>query len=213
MVVADTEANADFLAELGEIPRERVRVCLVGAEDRLFRAGWRAGRAVPVPVRRQADPAARARDDPRGGPARAELPIRLIGSGQLDEAMEEQPENVEWMHWVDYERCPHEYWGAGCALGIFGTSDKALRVIPNKAFQALACGTPLITADTPGARELLVDGESALLVPPGDSRGSGRGDADGWQATRSWRGGSAPGGGRSTRRKRARRCSAPGGGR
>jgi glycosyltransferase involved in cell wall biosynthesis len=41
-------------------------------------------------------------------------------------------------------------------------------VIPNKAFQALACGTPLVTADTPAARELLRDGESALLVPPGD---------------------------------------------
>jgi glycosyltransferase involved in cell wall biosynthesis len=41
-------------------------------------------------------------------------------------------------------------------------------VIPNKAFQALATGTPLITGDTPAARELLVDRESALLVPPGD---------------------------------------------
>ena len=41
LVVADTDANADFLAELGDLPRERVQVCLVGAEDRLFHAGWR----------------------------------------------------------------------------------------------------------------------------------------------------------------------------
>jgi glycosyltransferase involved in cell wall biosynthesis len=69
---------------------------------------------------------------------------------------------------VEYERLPAELHRASCALGIFGTSDKAARVIPNKAFQALACGTPLVTADTPAARELLRDGESALLVQPGD---------------------------------------------
>jgi glycosyltransferase involved in cell wall biosynthesis len=69
--------------------------------------------------------------------------------------------------WVEYENLAEELHRASCALGIFGTSAKAQRVIPNKAFQALACGTPLVTADTPAARELLVDGESALLVPPG----------------------------------------------
>src|SRR6185295_12985709 len=80
----------------------------------------------------------------------------------------ERPANVDWVPWVEYEQLAGELHRAGCALGIFGTSAKALRVIPNKAFQALACGTPLVTADTPAARELLVDGESALLVPPGD---------------------------------------------
>jgi glycosyltransferase involved in cell wall biosynthesis len=43
-------------------------------------------------------------------------------------------------------------------------------VIPNKAYQALACGRALITGDTPAARELLRDGVDALLVPPGDPR-------------------------------------------
>ena len=70
---------------------------------------------------------------------------------------------------MEYDRLPAELHRAGCALGIFGTTGKAHRVIPNKAFQAIACGTPLVTADTPAARELLADGDSALLVPPGDA--------------------------------------------
>jgi len=41
LVVADTEANAEFLAALAGLPRSRVAVCLVGAEERLFRPGWR----------------------------------------------------------------------------------------------------------------------------------------------------------------------------
>jgi glycosyltransferase involved in cell wall biosynthesis len=100
--------------------------------------------------------------------AAPELPLRLVGSGQLGELLQQRPANVEWVPWVEYERLPDELHRAGAALGIFGTSDKAQRVIPNKAFQALACGTPLITADTPAARELLEHEKSALLVPPGD---------------------------------------------
>ena len=97
-----------------------------------------------------------------------ELRFRIVGSGQLEDALREPPKNVEHVSWVDYEQLPHELHAAGCALGIFGTSGKARRVIPNKVFQALACGTPVVTADTPAAGELLADGESALLVPPGD---------------------------------------------
>src|SRR6185436_16451812 len=101
--------------------------------------------------------------------ATPELRYRLVGSGQLEPLVEQRPENVDWVPWVEYEQLAGELHRAGCALGIFGTSAKALRVIPNKAFQALACGTPLVTADTPAARELLRDEESALLVPPGDA--------------------------------------------
>ena len=40
LVVADTEQNARHLAELEELPDERLAVCFVGAEERLFRPGW-----------------------------------------------------------------------------------------------------------------------------------------------------------------------------
>ena len=167
LVVADTEAHADFLAALAGLPRDRVAVCLVGAEERLFRPGWDpreparfVGKLIPLHGVETILEAARLAPD---------LRLRVVGSGQLDSLLERRPANVEWVPWLPYEELPGTLHRAACALGIFGTSGKASRVIPNKAFQALACGTPLVTADTPAARELLVDGESALLVPAGDA--------------------------------------------
>jgi glycosyltransferase involved in cell wall biosynthesis len=169
LVVSDTRANADHLAALAGLPRGRVEVAFVGAEERLFMPGWSppeqftvlfVGKLIPLHGLETVLAAARAAP---------ELGFRLVGSGQLEHLARERPPNVEWVPWVEYEEIPGELHGAGCALGIFGTSGKAQRVIPNKAFQALACGTPLVTADTPAAHELLVDGEGALLVPPGDA--------------------------------------------
>ena len=163
LVVADTEAHAALFRSLGA---RRVEVCLVGAEERVFQAGWTGGGPFLfvgklIPLHGLETILAAARLAPG-------LPVRVVGSGQLQPLLAARPANVEWVPWVDYELLPAELYAAAAALGIFGTSEKAARVIPNKAFQALACGTPLVTADTPAARELLVDGESALLVPPGD---------------------------------------------
>jgi glycosyltransferase involved in cell wall biosynthesis len=165
LVVADTQAHAEHFART--TGAHRVEVCFVGAEERVFRPGWQprgpfcalfVGKLIPLHGLETILAAARLVPD---------LRIRVVGSGQLGRLVEDRPPNVDHVPWLDYERLPDELHGASCALGIFGTSGKAARVIPNKAFQALACGTPLVTADTPAARELLTDGESALLVPPG----------------------------------------------
>jgi glycosyltransferase involved in cell wall biosynthesis len=169
LVVADTRADADHLAELAELPPERVEVAFVGAEDRLFTPGWRPGEPATILFVGKLIPLHGLETILDAARAAPELRFRLVGSGQLEQLVRMRPPNVEWLPWVEYEQLPDELRRAACALGIFGTSDKARRVIPNKAFQALACGTPLVTADTPAARELLVDGESALLVPPGNA--------------------------------------------
>jgi glycosyltransferase involved in cell wall biosynthesis len=168
LVVADTVQHARFFAEEFDVPRERLEVCYVGAEERLFRPGFQprdqfralfVGKLIPLHGVETILAAAELLPD---------IPFRVVGSGQLDELLDDRPANVEWIPWIEYEELPEEIQAAGCALGVFGTSDKAGRVIPNKAYQAIACGTPLVTGDTPAARELLRDGESALLVPPGD---------------------------------------------
>ncbi len=166
LVVADTAVHAGYLASL--TGARRIEVCFVGAEERVFQPGWAAGepftalfvgKLIPLHGLETILSAARLVPD---------LHLRIVGSGQLESLLDGAPPNVGHVPWIDYERLPAELHRASCALGIFGTTAKAARVIPNKAFQAIACGTPLVTADTPAARELLVDGESALLVPPGD---------------------------------------------
>ena len=168
LVVADTEANADDLARRAHLPHRKVAVCFVGAEERVFRPGWErsetftalfVGKLIPLHGLETVLEAARLVP---------ETTFRVIGSGQEEAALADRPANVKWVPWVEYEGLTNELHAAGCALGIFGTSAKAGRVIPNKVFQALACGTPVVTADTRAARELLADGVSALLVPPGE---------------------------------------------
>lgn len=170
LVVCDTQAQATYFVELAGLDPDRVAVCLVGVEERVFSAGWTpadpftclfVGKLIPLHGLETILEAARLAP---------EIAFRIVGSGQDEQLLAGRPANVEHVPWVEYEHLPAELHRAGCALGIFGASAKAGRVIPNKAYQALACGTPLVTADTPATRELLVDGESAILVPPGDGR-------------------------------------------
>lgn len=173
LVLADTAAGADWLAARFGVARERVAVVPVGAEPGRFppapppagppRALF-YGKLAPLHGLAAVVEAARAPGAP---------PLRLLGDGQLGawlaaELERDRPSGLTWERWVPYERLGDEVAAASICLGVFGTSDKAARVVPNKVWQALAVGRPVITADTPAVREVLADGESALLVPAGD---------------------------------------------
>lgn len=178
VVLVDTEAHAAFFVEALGAPHGRTLRVLVGADEAVFhpvevprREGFTAlfyGKLAPLHgVRTILEAAKRLEGEP-------DVRFLVVGEGQLDAELDAwmralAPANVERRKWLERDALVGAIAGAGAALGIFGASDKAMRVIPNKVYQCMAVGAPIVTADTPGARELLVDGEHALLVPPEDA--------------------------------------------
>ena len=106
--------------------------------------------------------------------AGAPVEVTMIGRGQDEAATKEAAaanQSVRWIDWVPAAELPALVAAHDVCLGIFGTGDKALRVVPNKVFQGAAAGCAVITSDTPPQRRVLgpVSQESgAVLVPPGD---------------------------------------------
>ena len=102
--------------------------------------------------------------------------FRIIGRGQTygrsrKLADELGARNIIFIDPVPRSEIQKYLCDSDVVLGIFGNTDKALRVIPNKAYDALAAGKALITADTPAIRELLEDEKDCLLcrvADPGD---------------------------------------------
>lgn len=178
LVLLDTNAHADYFAhELG-VPADKCRRVLVGAEPDHFHpvdsprsrgpfTVFHYSKFAPLHgIRTMLEAAAALRDH-------RDVRFLLVGGGQLEREVEAwidelQLDNLEHRRWMEPEELRATIASAGACLGIFGDTPKASRVIPNKVYQCMAVGAPIITRDSPGVRELLRDGEHALLCPPGD---------------------------------------------
>jgi glycosyltransferase involved in cell wall biosynthesis len=77
--------------------------------------------------------------------------------------------NIRFIPPVPFEILPKYVEQSDIQLGIFGTGEKTQRVIPNKVYYALAAGKPIITADTPAIRELLIPDEEFMGCAVGDA--------------------------------------------
>ena len=102
--------------------------------------------------------------------AGAAIEVTMIGRGQEEGATKRAAaanQSVRWLDWVPAADLPAVVAEHDVCLGIFGTGDKALRVVPNKVYQGAAAGCAIITSDTAPQRRVL--GDAAVLVPPGDA--------------------------------------------
>jgi glycosyltransferase involved in cell wall biosynthesis len=180
LVLADTWAHAAYYQEALGLARERVAVVPVGAlsEPRADGAARELVSGEPLTVLQYgkwsplhgADVVLSAAELLRAEPFR----FVLIGEGQLSPELRTAIAsrgltNVQWLGQLPAAELRAHTLAADVCLGVFGGSEKAGRVVPNKVYDALACGRPVVTADSDGAREWLRDGDSALLTPAGDA--------------------------------------------
>jgi glycosyltransferase involved in cell wall biosynthesis len=181
-VIVDTSENGAYLSRRFSVPEHKIAQIRVGADESVFRVPEAArltrrsgdrihvlfyGKMIPL---HGIDTILGAIDvlecDDR-------FTFEIIGSGQMEHQVLEfvarrDTDRITYRPWVAYRRLPNRIVMADCVLGVFGVGEKAGRVVPNKVFQAMAMGAPIITRDAPAIRGVLEHDASALLVPPGD---------------------------------------------
>ncbi len=179
IIVTDTRAHAEYFSIRYGVPAKKFTVVEVGAESVFSLRNTPRSPSAGAPrvlFYGQFIPLHGIETIVRAAARADGIVFRIVGVGQEHARMrklatELNCKTIEWIDWIDYEHLPDEIHGADICLGIFGETDKAARVIPNKVFQVVACGRPLVTADTPPVRDFLGDAPNVRLVPPGDDVG------------------------------------------
>jgi glycosyltransferase involved in cell wall biosynthesis len=182
LLLMDTKTHARYLEKLFKLPYNSVQHIYVGAELEKFKENKHRlhsnsdtftvlfyGQFIPLHGIDTIVHAAKLTE-------KLDKKIRwqLIGKGQesprIDALIKRQNiRSIQRISWVPYESLIDFISRADICLGIFGTTGKAQRVIPNKVFQILSASKPIITSDTPAIRELLEESRFACLIPPGNA--------------------------------------------
>lgn len=175
-IIADTAGHADFFADTFGLSAEKIHVVSVGAEENLF---------YPAPLleRPPLEPpealfygsfiSLQAPEVIVEAATLCDVPVRwtLLGDGPLkakcEEAAGDHPA-ITFEGYTPYEDLPARIHKADILLGVFGKSGKAARVIPNKVYQALACGRAVITRESTAYPD--PKSEGLVEIPAGDAR-------------------------------------------
>ncbi|HQV04020.1 MULTISPECIES: glycosyltransferase [unclassified Novosphingobium] len=181
-ILLDSRAHADYIADLFHLPAAKVGAFQVGAETELFVRAAQPPATTPLDVLFYGQfiplhgldtiiaAIAQIEQDETAPP----LTFTIVGQGQeqprIDALIARQGlRSVKRTNWVDFADLPALIDRSSFCLGVFARDGKGTRVIPNKVFQILSVGRPLITMDSPAIRELVSPGPALRLVPPGDA--------------------------------------------
>ncbi len=182
-VLLDTPAHIDYFVREFRLPSEKFHAIPVGSslkmsgptqihprKDNKFNVLY-FGSYIPLHGVDVILKAAKIIQDDIGN----DIVFNLVGTGQLLPEMKGLAASLNLKNVTFIDRFVKEEELAGfisnadICLGVFGKSDKALRVIPCKVYNCLALGRPLITARTLAIDGVLTHNENVCFSSPGDS--------------------------------------------
>ncbi len=177
IVVADTAAHGIFFQERLAVNPEKTLVLPVGAEPGLFEArpleiagppyellfygSFLELHGVDVIVQ-----AAKLLN-------RNDVVWVLLGEGDMKAKIQAEArcfDNIRFESWIPYESLPERIARAHILLGVFGPTVLTDLVIPNKMFQAMAMGRPVITSFSKAYAGTLEGKEAIGWVPGGQAQ-------------------------------------------
>ncbi|PAD71866.1 hypothetical protein CHH67_23810 [Paenibacillus campinasensis] len=173
-VIADTEEHAEYFSKQMGIKKNKIKVIPVGADTDIyypsktkFKGNQKfsvlfQGTYIPLHGIRYIIEAAEQLKKNK------DIHFILIGKGQeYDEIMAKsnkmELENVTFLPMLSQSELREQINKSDLCLGIFGETNKAKRVIPNKVYQYLACSKPIITGESQAVRRLLQHEENVYF--------------------------------------------------
>jgi len=182
IVLSGTYQELIYYHNTFRVEREKFRRVFIGAEDNIFYPREKEevnkdifrvlfyGTYIPLHGIEYIVKAAKLLESHK------DIKFQIIGTGQTLGDIERlsnrlKISNIEFIkRLVRYEDLPKYISNSDVGLGIFGGTEKAKRVIPTKAYQIIAMKKPLITGDSPAARELFSHKNNAILCKMADPR-------------------------------------------
>lgn len=176
LVLLDTQAHIRFFVKNFGLREDKFRRLFVGTDTDIFRLAPTPsnevftvhfhGNFIPLQGAEYIIKAAELLKDEN-------IVFNLVGRGQTHEASVRLSEslglkNIRFINPVPYETLSKLISKSDVCLGIFGDTIKTNQVIPNKVYEALACGRPVITSKTDAIQELLTDGQDVMLCRRAD---------------------------------------------
>jgi len=180
LILLDTPTHIDYCSREFKIKKEKFDFVPIGADEEVFYPRkikkekiftilfW--GKFIPLQGVDYIIKAAKILENEK-------LRFKIIGGGGqtykeiINLSKKLFIKNVDFVDFIPYEKLPEVVSKGHIGLGIFGKTEKARRVVPNKAYEILALSLPLITGNSKASRELgLKNKENCILCNMADPK-------------------------------------------